>query len=99
MFLAVDIGVVFQGLQVSDHFGGRPQFGRQPFFQNGRQAVSFADRRQAREQQVYFDDLAVSGRSEAYAMVLNGQFRADRIQLVPNFPAGLRIGIIQQPDC
>ena len=81
VLLAVDIAVVFQGLQVSYDFGGRPQFGRQAFFQDCRQAVSFTDRCQAREQQVYFDDLAVPGRSEAYAMVLNGQFRANRIHL------------------
>ena len=33
------------------------------------------------------------------AVVLNGQLRANCIQLVPNFLAGFRIRIIQKPDC
>src|ERR1700674_5327193 len=61
--------------------------------------MSLADRGQAREQQMYFDDLAVSRGSEAYAMVLNSQLRANCIQLVANFPAGFGIRIIHQPDC
>ena len=78
---------------------GIPKFGRQAFFQNRCEAVGLADRCQARKQQVYFDDLAVSGGSEAYPMVLNGQFRANCIQFVPNFPASFRIRIIHQSDC
>src|SRR5208282_3409425 len=54
----------------------------------GGEAVGLADRCQAREQQVHFDNLAVSGGSEAYAMVLNGQLGANGIQLVANLPAG-----------
>ena len=58
-----------------------------------------ADRCQSRKQQVYFYDLAVSGGSEAYPMVLNVQFRAKCIQFIPNFPASFRIRIIHQSDC
>src|SRR5208282_5956666 len=95
VFFVVDVGMVFQRLQVSSDFSGHPQLGGQALFKNGGQAVSLADWRLAREQQVYFDDLAISGGSEAYAVVLNVQFRANCIQLAANFPAGFRIGIIQ----
>ena len=46
---------------------------------------------------MYFDDLAVAGRSEAYAMVLNAQIQANFIHLVPNLPTGFRIRIVQKP--
>jgi hypothetical protein len=61
--------------------------------------MSLADRGQAREQQTDIDDLAVSGGSEAYAMILNGQLRANYIQLLLNFPASCGVRIIHQPDC
>ena len=72
MLLAVGIGMVFQGFQVSRDFSWHPQFGRQAFFQNRCEAVGLAHGREARKQQVHFDDLSVSGGSESNTMVLNG---------------------------
>ena len=43
VFFMVDIGVVFQGLQVSDDLGGHPQVDRQAFLQNCCEAVGLAD--------------------------------------------------------
>ena len=40
---AVDVGVVFNGLEVGDDFGGHSQVDRQAFFQNGCEAVGLAD--------------------------------------------------------
>jgi hypothetical protein len=71
VLFAVDIGMVFQGLQVSSDFGRHPKFGRQAFFQNRRETVSLAHRCESRKQQVHFDDLPISGGSEPHAMVLN----------------------------
>jgi hypothetical protein len=77
VFFAVYVGVIFQGLEVSDNLGGHPEVDRRTFLQDGCEPMSLADRGQAREQQVDIDDLAVSGSSEAYAMVLNGELRAN----------------------
>src|ERR1019366_4078696 len=84
---------------MSDDLRGHPQVGRETFLQNCCEAVGLTDCCQAWEQQVYFDDLAVSGGSKANAMILNRQVRAERIQLGSNFPASFRIRIIQKPNC
>src|ERR1039457_2950035 len=50
MLLAVDIGVVFGALQVSDDFGGHLQFGRKALLQNCCKTMGVVDRGQVREQ-------------------------------------------------
>jgi hypothetical protein len=44
---------------------------------------------------VYIDDLSVAGGSKADSMVLNGQFLANRIQLIADLLTGFRIRMIE----
>lgn len=67
MLFVMDVGMVFQRLQMSRDFGGHPRIDRQTFFENSCQAVDLAD-----QNNKYFDDLPVSGGSKGNAVLWNG---------------------------
>src|SRR5579872_3820224 len=52
VLFAVNIGMVFQGLDVSRNFSWHPQLGSEAFFQHSCQAMCLANRCQAWEQQM-----------------------------------------------
>ena len=47
------------------------------------------------KQQVHFDDLAVSRGGVADAVVVNGEFTADGVQLIANLLSGSRVGVVE----
>ena len=67
----VNVFVVFQRFQMSNHFRRFAQLPGQAFFQCSRQAVRFSDGSRMGKEQMHFDDLAVSRRAIADSVIVH----------------------------
>ena len=87
--------VIFQRLEMCYYLSRLAQLNWQSLFQHGREPMRLSHGRFLRKQEVHFDDLAVSGRAIADAVIMQPKFIPDGIEPLTDLPARIRIGIVQ----
>jgi len=97
MLLRMDLFVIVLRLKVGDDLGGHRKLFRQALFNQRRKSMCVSQQNRCGEQEVNLNQLPVTCRTEAHAMIANAEFSTNRIKFLPDFLSRIGIGVVKQP--